>query len=155
MRRYTDYRVNIIRYNDGISDIAQKIKQKATDLYKQFKQLKSGQKIAYLLSKLIQYMSAIYAGVNLAKLSKLLKATKEVTVEEAIKHATEYKDNSSLLKGETKVITKGADGSENNVRLFLVKQFDYMVGNLDRYIYIGVFFSKAFNYIRQKIAGKA
>lgn len=81
MRRYTDYRVNIIRYNDGISDVAQKIKQKATDLYKQFKQLKSGQKIAYLLAKLIQYMSAIYAGVSLAKLGKLLKETKKVTVE--------------------------------------------------------------------------
>jgi murein DD-endopeptidase MepM/ murein hydrolase activator NlpD len=39
--------------------------------------------------------------------------TKEVTVEETIAHTTEYKDTSSLLKGETKVITEGSDGKKS------------------------------------------
>lgn len=39
--------------------------------------------------------------------------TKEVTVEEAIAHSTEYKDTSSLLKGESKVVTKGSDGKKS------------------------------------------
>lgn len=38
--------------------------------------------------------------------------TKEVTVEETIAHSTEYKDTSKLLKGETKVVTEGADGKK-------------------------------------------
>ena len=52
--------------------------------------------------------------ISLTKLEPLVSVvvTKEVTVEEAIAHATEYKDNNSLLKGETKVITKGADGKK-------------------------------------------
>lgn len=39
--------------------------------------------------------------------------TKEVTVEETIAHSTEYKDTSSLLKGENKVVTKGSDGKKS------------------------------------------
>ncbi len=39
--------------------------------------------------------------------------TKEVTVEEAIAHSTEYKDTSSLLKGESKVVTQGSDGKKS------------------------------------------
>lgn len=39
--------------------------------------------------------------------------TREVTVEEVIKHETEYKDSKSLLKGESKVVTEGADGKKN------------------------------------------
>ena len=52
--------------------------------------------------------------ISLTKLEPLVSVvvTKEVTVEEAIAHATEYKDNKNLLKGETKVITKGADGKK-------------------------------------------
>lgn len=52
--------------------------------------------------------------ISLTKLEPLVSVvvTKEVTVEEAIAHATEYKENNSLLKGETKVITKGADGKK-------------------------------------------
>lgn len=38
--------------------------------------------------------------------------TKEVTVEETIAHSTEYKDTTSLLKGESKVVTEGADGKK-------------------------------------------
>lgn len=38
--------------------------------------------------------------------------TKEVTVEETIAHSTEYKNTANLLKGETKVVTKGADGKK-------------------------------------------
>ncbi len=52
--------------------------------------------------------------VSLTKLEPLVSVvvTKEVTVEEAIAHSTEYKDNNKLLKGESKVITKGADGKK-------------------------------------------
>ena len=52
--------------------------------------------------------------ISLTKLEPLVSVvvTKEVTVEETIAHATEYKKNSSLLKGEQKVITKGADGKK-------------------------------------------
>ena len=39
--------------------------------------------------------------------------TKEVTVEETIAHSTEYKDTSSLLKGESKVVTQGSDGKKS------------------------------------------
>ena len=39
--------------------------------------------------------------------------TKEVTVEETIARSTEYKDTSSLLKGENKVVTKGSDGKKS------------------------------------------
>ena len=38
--------------------------------------------------------------------------TKEITVEETIAHSTEYKDTSSLLKGESKVVTQGSDGKK-------------------------------------------
>lgn len=38
--------------------------------------------------------------------------TKEVTVQEAIKYNTEYKETSALFKGETKVVTAGKDGSK-------------------------------------------
>lgn len=52
--------------------------------------------------------------ISLTKLEPLVSVvvTKEVTVEETIKHSTEYKENSSLLKGENKVITKGTDGKK-------------------------------------------
>ncbi len=52
--------------------------------------------------------------ISLTRLEPLVSVvvTKEVTVEEAIAHATEYKDNASLLKGESKVITKGSDGKK-------------------------------------------
>ncbi len=52
--------------------------------------------------------------VSLTKLEPLVSVvvTKEVTVEEVIAHETEYKDNNSLLKGENKVVTEGADGKK-------------------------------------------
>lgn len=52
--------------------------------------------------------------LTLTKLEPLLNVvvTKEVTTEETIAHETEYKDNSSLLRGESKVITAGKDGSK-------------------------------------------
>lgn len=37
---------------------------------------------------------------------------KEVTVQETIKHNTEYKDTPALFKGETKVVTAGKDGAK-------------------------------------------
>ena len=52
--------------------------------------------------------------ISLTKQEPLVSVviTKEVTVEESIAHSTEYKDTSSLLKGETKVVTKGSDGKK-------------------------------------------
>lgn len=52
--------------------------------------------------------------ISLTKQEPLVNVvvTKEVTVEETIAHSTEYKDTSKLLKGETKVITEGADGKK-------------------------------------------
>lgn len=52
--------------------------------------------------------------ISLTKLEPLVSVvvTKEVTVEETIAHSTEYKDTSKLLKGESKVVTKGSDGKK-------------------------------------------
>ena len=52
--------------------------------------------------------------ISLTKLEPLVSVvvTKEITVEEAIKYSTEYKESSSMLKGESKVITKGVDGKK-------------------------------------------
>ena len=53
--------------------------------------------------------------VSLTKQEPLIHVlvTKEITVEEAIAHETEYKDTKKLLKGQSKVVTEGEDGKKS------------------------------------------
>lgn len=60
-RRHIDYRVRAVRHCDDIKDVALKIKAKAQELISQFKSMKNGQKVALVLTKLIKYISGIYA----------------------------------------------------------------------------------------------
>ncbi len=67
-----------------------------------------------LNSDIVPELLQIGQEIKLNKLEPLLNVvvTEELTVEESIPHPTEYKDTSALLKGETKVVTKGEDGKK-------------------------------------------
>lgn len=52
--------------------------------------------------------------LNLSKIEPLLNVvlTKELTKQETIAYSTEYKETASLLRGETKTVTEGVEGSK-------------------------------------------
>lgn len=59
--RVIDHRAYAIRHSDGLKEIAFKIREKAGSLVRQFKQMKGGQKIAYVLLKIIKLVAALFA----------------------------------------------------------------------------------------------
>ena len=69
-RRHIDYRVRAVRHCDDIKDIALKVKAKAQELINEFKALPTGRKIAVALTKLVKYVSAIYAAKTANDLRK-------------------------------------------------------------------------------------
>ena len=79
-RRYIDYRVRAVRRCDGVKDIAQKVKDKATELYNQFKAMPKGQKVAKCLALIVKCVARIYAAKSVVDLktavSKLNEAKK-------------------------------------------------------------------------------
>lgn len=69
-RRHIDYRVRAVRHCDDIKDIALKVKAKAQELINEFKAMPAGKKIAIALTKLVKYVSAIYAAKTANDLRK-------------------------------------------------------------------------------------
>ena len=69
-RRHIDYRVRAVRHCDDIKDIALKVKAKAQELINEFKAMPTGKKIAIALTKLVKYVSAIYAAKTAKDLIK-------------------------------------------------------------------------------------
>ena len=69
-RRHIDYRVRAVRHCDDIKDIALKVKAKAQELINEFKSMPTGKKIAIALTKLVKYVSAIYAAKTANDLRK-------------------------------------------------------------------------------------
>ena len=76
-RRYMDYRVRAVRRCDGVKDIAQKVKDKATELYNQFKAMPNGQKVAKCLALIVKCVAGIYAAKSVVDLKTVVSKLNE------------------------------------------------------------------------------
>lgn len=77
-RRVMDRVARHIKYNDGIKDIIDKLKNKINEAIANFKSLPTGRKVAVLLTKTLQILTGILAVKNVAKLGQNIKTLKAV-----------------------------------------------------------------------------
>lgn len=77
-RRIIDSAVRHLKYNDGIKDIADKIKSKISEAINEFRSLPRGKKIAFLLASLATLIGTFFAAKNTTELVYMLKDINKV-----------------------------------------------------------------------------
>jgi hypothetical protein len=118
-RPHYDRAVRMIRHSDNLKDIAIKIKQKAVDLANQFKQMKTGQKIAIVLLKISQAVSAVYAAKTANEVRKQIQ-----TINVLKKHAITMSDRIEAYKstGNANVPFGISEGHIRDLKVKALKQ---------------------------------
>lgn len=115
MIRHVDYRAMAVRHCDGVREIAAKIKEKASELINQFKELSAGRKIVYLLSQLMKIISAISVAKDVYGIKKDLSAL-NAWKEQYISETKAFMEKNAKLFGGGSVAEEEITGYQNTFK---------------------------------------